>query len=343
MLFVRARRLAPGVNYCTEIGQANVNVVIDVQSTEVPEECKRKVQKDSQMLLMYTGDAGPSANGPWQRFVAQEDFTVAEALKMKGGGMPTGFTMGMEGLCEGTKAVLTFPAAVGFDDPQSKAVRPPNVAMGSTLQYRVEIIKVLKLAEDGVPYRPCFFSLIDTDGRCVRWVSRRVIVEAWGGRRDGTWGGCASSFCVLSPLTCTNISPRPRPHLQTRAYLCSEDLDELELKHHFARIKKPMPPHVMSEDKDGNGRISFDECARLPATYQPRSDLMCCDSRVPVPAALPVPLLRLPLGSCQACQPCCWPCCSPAHCSSALLPGLLLLAKPTRQACRCPCTWLVVL
>jgi len=199
----KCQELAPGVNYCTEIGQANVNVVIDVRSTEVPEECKRKVQKDSQMLLMYTGDAGPSVNGPWQRFVAQEDFTVAEALKMKDGGMPTGFTMGIEGLCEGTKAIITFPAAVGFDDPQSKAVRPPNVATGSTLQYHVEIIKVLKLAEDGVPYRPCFFSLIDTDG--------------------------------------------------------SEDLDELELKHHFARIKKPVPPHVMNEDKDGNGRISFDE------------------------------------------------------------------------------------
>jgi len=52
----KCTELAPGVNYCQEIGSANVDVLIDVKSTSVPEECKRKVKKDSQLLLMFTGD-----------------------------------------------------------------------------------------------------------------------------------------------------------------------------------------------------------------------------------------------------------------------------------------------
>lgn len=135
--------------------------------------------------------------------MSQEDFTVAEALKLNAGQSLAGFNMGLEGLCEGTKAVITFPASLGFDDPQSKMVRPDGVPPGSSLQYHVEVIRVLKVADDGVPFRPCFFSLIDTDD--------------------------------------------------------SEDLDELELARHFARIKQPVPPHVMNEDTDGDGRISFEE------------------------------------------------------------------------------------
>eukprot|EP00325_Prymnesiales_sp_UTEX-LB-985_P009967 CAMPEP_0174701360 /NCGR_PEP_ID=MMETSP1094-20130205/6024_1 /TAXON_ID=156173 /ORGANISM="Chrysochromulina brevifilum, Strain UTEX LB 985" /LENGTH=254 /DNA_ID=CAMNT_0015898989 /DNA_START=48 /DNA_END=812 /DNA_ORIENTATION=+ len=195
--------LAPGVNYCAEIGRKNEHILVDVRSTYVPEQCIRKVKTDSQLLLVFTGDAGPSADGPWQRFITQEDFTVAEALKLNSGQSLEGFNLGIEGLCEGTKATITFSPQVGFDDPQTKMARPANVLEGSTLRYHVEVVKVLKVAPDGVPYRPCFFSLIDVDG--------------------------------------------------------SEDIDEVELARHFARIKRPMPPSVMNEDKDEDGRISFDE------------------------------------------------------------------------------------
>ena len=78
-------RLAPGVNYCQELGQAGLDVLVDVKTTFMPDDCKRKVKKDSQLLLILTGDAGPSVDGPWERFVSQEDFTVAEAIKLNAG------------------------------------------------------------------------------------------------------------------------------------------------------------------------------------------------------------------------------------------------------------------
>ena len=134
-----------------------------------------------------------------------------------------GFDLAMAGLCEGTKATITVPAALGFDEPNAKAARPPEVPVGSALRYDVEIIKILRVAPDGVPYRPCFFSLIDADG--------------------------------------------------------SGDLDELELARHFTRVKQQVPPHVMQEDTDGDGRISFDEyVCPSPACPSPACPSPACPS-----------------------------------------------------------------
>ena len=62
---------------------------------------------------------------------------------------------------------------------------------------------MLRIAPDGKPYRPCFFSIIDSD-------------------RD--------------------------------SYLTIE-----ELNRHFSRIGQQLPPHVMNEDKDSDGKISWGE------------------------------------------------------------------------------------
>jgi hypothetical protein len=200
--------LAPGVSFCQEVGTRGVDVVLDVRETFIPHECGLRVKKDSYVLAHLRGTAAPSPSAgeaQWAEFVNVDDFTHAEPVRMGRGETVSGWDMAVEGMCEGTKAVITVPPSLGFDEPKSKIPRPASVPVGSTLRYEIEVIKVLRVAEDGVPYRPCFFSLIDT---------------------DASW-----------------------------------DLDEIELKRHFARINKPVPPHVMNEDIDGDGRISWDECA----------------------------------------------------------------------------------
>ena len=89
----------------------------------------------------------------------------------------------------------------------------------STLRYDIEIISVLYVDAKGLPFRPCFFSLIDTDD--------------------------------------------------------SGDLDGVELRRHFERIKQPLPPHVMTEDKDGDGRISWEEFTgpKLPRKPKGKDEL----------------------------------------------------------------------
>ena len=200
------QELAPGVNYCAEMGSSGMETVVEVTVSSLPDECFEKVQKTSYLLMHFVGSATPqrdSSTLQWTQFVAVEDFTHATAVKLGVGETVKGWDLGLEGLCEGTKAVIVVPPELGYDEQGTALPRPAAVPMGATLRYEIEIIKILKVAPDGVPFRPCFFSLIDTDG--------------------------------------------------------SNDLDEVELARHFARIKKPVPPHVMNEDLDGDGRISFDE------------------------------------------------------------------------------------
>merc|ERR1712032_841689 len=70
-----------------------------------------------------------------------------------------GLDLALDGMCETQKAVLTIPPELGFGN-----VPKPNVPSGSTLQYEVEVIKVLKMGRDNKPIRPNIFKLIDTDG-----------------------------------------------------------------------------------------------------------------------------------------------------------------------------------
>ena len=101
------RRLAPGVNYCTELGSADVNVLINVTTTYKPLECRDKVQKNSHLLLHYTGAAAPSADADasqWQQFVAVEDFTVAHALQMGAGEVST-YAQMLTTVVKGARAV----------------------------------------------------------------------------------------------------------------------------------------------------------------------------------------------------------------------------------------------
>lgn len=165
----KCSELAPGVKYCADVGSASVDVVLDVNVTSYPAACEIKVAKketNPQLLMHYTGDASVQRQPPhaWTRFVAVEDFTHASAVKLGAGETVSGFDMALEGLCEGSTAVVIVPPELGFDEPGAKAPpRPAAVPVGATLRYELEVIKVLKVAEDGVPYRPCFFSLIDTD------------------------------------------------------------------------------------------------------------------------------------------------------------------------------------
>ena len=154
--------------------------------------------------MHYTASASLTPEGGgWVAFESVDDFTHARAIKMGTGEVVKGWGLAMIGMCEGTKAVLTIPPTVGFDSPEGRPARPAGVPVGATLRYEIEIIAVLLLDKEGVPFRPCFFTMIDTD--------------------------------------------------------LSGDLDPVELAVHFKRINKPVPPHVMVEDTDGDGRISYDE------------------------------------------------------------------------------------
>jgi len=197
--------LAPGVKYCQEIGSPNVRELLDVNVTHVPQQCVRKVQTSSQLLLHYVGRASlaPSEPDSWIQFDAVQDFTHASALQLGAGVVPLGWDKAMVGLCEGTLLTLTIPPSLGFDADAGTPARPVSVPVGATLRYDMEIISVLLVDEQGLPFRPCFFTMIDVDE--------------------------------------------------------SGYLDEHELERHFARINKPVPTNVMSEDTDEDGRISFDE------------------------------------------------------------------------------------
>jgi len=201
----KCQQLAPGVNYCQDLGTKDNAETLDIRLQRTPESCVRKAVSKGQLLLHYTGHASltPAEPGNWVQFEAVEDFTRASAVKMGVGEVPAGWDMALEGLCEGTMLTLTVPPSLGFDTADGKPPRPASVPPGATLRYEMEIVSVLRVDEHGVPFRPCFFSLIDTDG--------------------------------------------------------SGDLDEVELARHFARIKQQMPAHVMSEDKDNDGRISWEE------------------------------------------------------------------------------------
>jgi len=214
--------LAPGVNYCQDLGEAGVDIVVDVHyKSHEPQVCKKRVNETAQLLMHYTGRASlaPADPSQWSTFVAVEDFTHALAVKLGVGEVVKGWDMALVGMCQGTHAVITIPPSLGFDHPDGFGPpRPGGVPAGATLRYEVEIVSVLHVDEQGVPYRPCFFSLIDTDH--------------------------------------------------------SGYIDEVELAHHFARIKQPVPPHVMNEDKDGDGRISWEEFTGPKAPLHiPRDEL----------------------------------------------------------------------
>jgi len=204
------QELAPGVNYCQDIGIKGVDQIIDVKYKTPPlnPSCRKghkaKLKPMPSVLLLHHVGSWASANDPeeFTPFFTYDDFTVANATKM---GIDTlkAWDMAVDGLCEGERVEITLPPSLGFDEPGARVSRPEDVPEGSMLRFDVEIIKVLIIAADGHPYRPCFFSLMDTDD--------------------------------------------------------SGDLDELELARHFARVKQQMPQHVMNEDTDGDGRISFDE------------------------------------------------------------------------------------
>lgn len=203
----KCSELAPGVNYCQELGEAGEDEVLEFVIHELPETCEKgsRLEKGGQFLAHYTAKASlmPSEESSWATFEVVDDFTHATAIKLDAGEKPQGWDEVLRGLCAGTKATVTIPPTLGFDNPNGKPPRPATVPLGASLRYEIEIISVLVVDSSGVPFRPCFFSLIDTDK--------------------------------------------------------SGDLDEVELARHFARINKPVPAHVMGEDTDGDGRISFDE------------------------------------------------------------------------------------
>ena len=162
--------LAPGVNYCQELGDAGVDLLIDVmyKTPALPNSCRKsqKVKKDpplsSQLLVHHVG-SWAGADGVFQPFFKHDDFTVANATRL-GADTLKAWDMAVDGLCEGERVVITLPPQLGFDEPGARLTRPQEVPVGATLRYDVEIIKVLHVAPDGTPYRPCFFSLIDADG-----------------------------------------------------------------------------------------------------------------------------------------------------------------------------------
>jgi len=162
---LECQTLAPGATLCAEVGTADASVVVEVHVFELPTECRDKVVKTSSLLLQYTGDARvlQQPPQPWTRFVAVEDFTSTDAIRLGVGQTVFGLDLALEDLCEGTKAVITIPPEVGFDEPDCRAPRPTAVPLNATLRYEVDIVKVLDVAPDGIPYIPCMFSLIDAD------------------------------------------------------------------------------------------------------------------------------------------------------------------------------------
>ena len=46
------------------------------------------------------------------------------------------------------------------------------------------------------------------------------------------------------------------------ASMADGDLDEAELARHFARVGQAIPSNIMVEDKDRDGKITFDESGR---------------------------------------------------------------------------------
>ena len=179
------KELAPGVNYCQEMGTAGEDELLDIVIHEAPSVCGagKAVKAESQLLMHYTGKASlaPSEEGSWFSFVVVDDFTHASAVKMGVGEVPKGWDMALLGYCQGTKATLTIPPSLGFDSPNGKPQRPASVPIGATLRYDIEIISVLAVDSTGVPFRPCFFSLIDTDdsGDLDEVEVRRSRVQPW--------------------------------------------------------------------------------------------------------------------------------------------------------------------
>ena len=158
--------LGPGVNYCSNMGTKNEDVVLDVIVTQMPASCQRRVEAKSQVLMQYSGRAStsPLDDASWHHFVDVKDFTHARAVRMGVGEVVKGWDLAMEGMCAGTVATLVVPPSLGFDHRSGRPQRPTDVPAGATLRYDLEIIVVLEVDEKGVPYRPCFFRLIDRDG-----------------------------------------------------------------------------------------------------------------------------------------------------------------------------------
>ena len=202
------QEFAPGVKYCEQFGKPGLDLTIIVHHQSAPpvHGCRKsatvKKSPPSVLLLHHVGKWSRSALEQFTPFFAHTDFTEANATRM---GVETlaAWDRAVDGLCEGQKVTIQLPPLLGFDDPEARLPRPAEVPRGATLLFEVEVIKVLFVADDGHPYRPCFFSLIDADS--------------------------------------------------------NGHLDRTELVKHFARIGRPMPSHVMSEDKDGDGWISFAE------------------------------------------------------------------------------------
>ena len=109
------QELAPGVSYCDDLGTKGVDEVLDVKITKAPAwgpQCERRVEKSSQLLAHYTGQASlmPSeASHGWVIFDHVGDFTNTSAVKLGVGEMPKGLDLALEGLCEGTHVTITTP------------------------------------------------------------------------------------------------------------------------------------------------------------------------------------------------------------------------------------------
>ena len=154
----------PGVKYCTDVGPAGDHT-IELKFAYKPAACDSAVQEDSHLLMQYAALASttPQVAGSWRQFVAVEDFTNTKAFKMGGEQVVTGLKMAMDGMCEGTRATVVISPGLGFDHPSGKPPRPPSVPRGATLRYELEVIALLQLDKQGLPYPPCLFSLIDRD------------------------------------------------------------------------------------------------------------------------------------------------------------------------------------
>ena len=160
--------LSPGVSYSQQLGSKDVDETLELRLIHVPRDCAQrpKVAATSYVLLSYVGHASliPSSSSAWDKFDEALDWTSANATRLGVGDVPKGWDEALLGLCEGTELTITIPPSLGFDSADGRPPRPPTVPVGATLSYEISIVAVLKIDSAGVPFRPCFFSIIDTNG-----------------------------------------------------------------------------------------------------------------------------------------------------------------------------------
>jgi FKBP-type peptidyl-prolyl cis-trans isomerase len=109
------------VNYCNAITIPGRDATLEVRSSYVPAKCTKKqtVKKDSQILMLYQGrarEARRSNDAAEVVFDSVTDWTKAAPIQLGKGrpNVPKGWDIALEGMCEGEKATLVVPPALGF-------------------------------------------------------------------------------------------------------------------------------------------------------------------------------------------------------------------------------------